>query len=51
MVELTEEERERFRRASLPVRDAFVDMVGPGGEEVLELVLESVEEAEREASS
>lgn len=46
MIELTEEQRERFRRASLPVRDVFADMVGPRGEEVLELVLEAVREAE-----
>ena len=47
ILRLTEQEREKFRQASLPVRDTFVDMVGPEGENVLELILETVREEER----
>lgn len=46
--ELTPEERAKFREASLIVREQFVDMVGPEGQAVLDLLLETVAEAQRE---
>jgi TRAP-type C4-dicarboxylate transport system substrate-binding protein len=39
VIELTPEERARFREASLPVRDVYLDMAGPRGHELLELLL------------
>ncbi len=51
IVRLTEAERERFRRASLPVRETFVEMAGREGEEVLGLLLGAVQERERAARS
>jgi tripartite ATP-independent transporter DctP family solute receptor len=47
IIRLTEEQRQQFREASLPVRETFVDSVGPKGEEILDLILESVHEEER----
>ena len=45
---LTAEERDAFRDASLVVRDQFVDLVGPTGQEVLDTLLRSVKRAEFE---
>ncbi len=44
---LSAEEREAFREASLPVRQRYIDMVGPTGKEILELLLQEVRKAER----
>jgi len=46
-VRLTEDERERFRQASLPVRETFVEAAGREGEGVLDLILEAVQEEEQ----
>ncbi|MDL0432167.1 TRAP transporter substrate-binding protein DctP [Marinobacter sp. TBZ242] len=46
MVELTEEERERFRKASLPVRDSYARIAGERGERILDRLLTLVREAE-----
>ncbi len=43
--DLTEEERDAFRQASLITRDVFVRAVGPSGEVILEELLASVERA------
>ena len=40
--ELTEDERARFRQASLGVRDTFVQRVGPNGQNVLNALLDAV---------
>ena len=39
-VELTEEEREVFRQAALPVREVFLDSVGEEGAEILRIMEE-----------
>lgn len=46
MVELTEEERDRFRKASLPVRETYIGIAGERGEAILEKLREMVSEAE-----
>ncbi len=46
VVELTEEERDRFRELSMPVRDTFVERTGDRGERLLNLLLEEVERAQ-----
>lgn len=46
IVELTEEERARFRERSLPVRETFVEEVGPRGGQALEALVEAIERAE-----
>ena len=38
VIELTAEERARFREASLPVRDVYLEMAGPRGRELLHLL-------------
>lgn len=50
-VELTEDERSRFREASLPVRDAYVETVGERGEKILEEILALVNRLEQEQSA
>jgi TRAP-type C4-dicarboxylate transport system substrate-binding protein len=50
IIRLDEHERERFRRASLPVRDKYVEMVGPRGAVILEQLLEEIARAEIRAS-
>lgn len=47
-VELTDEEREAFRQASLGVRDIYLEQTGELGPEILETLLEMVEAAEAE---
>ena len=49
VIELTEEERDRFRTASLPVRKTFTRMAGEKGETILERITDMVEKAEAEA--
>lgn len=46
ILELTAEEREAFREASLPVRETFVEMVGPAGKELLDTLTREIEAAE-----
>ncbi|MDX1552211.1 MAG: TRAP transporter substrate-binding protein DctP [Marinobacter sp.] len=48
-IELTEEERDRFRRASLPVRDTYTRIAGDRGKAILERLTQMVDAAEPEA--
>lgn len=50
-VELSEEEREAFREASLGVRDIYLEQTGEKGEEILDTLLEMIAEAEAERDS
>ncbi len=43
VVELTEEQREKFRQASLPVRKEFLKSVGSEGKEILETIEKETE--------
>ncbi|MBL3538659.1 TRAP transporter substrate-binding protein DctP [Aminivibrio sp.] len=43
----TPEEREAFKKLSLPVRDTYVKMAEPYGKDVLETLLKELEEAEK----
>lgn len=45
IVELTDEQRARFREASLPVRERFVEMAGESGRRILETIERAVAEA------
>ncbi|MCR8913527.1 C4-dicarboxylate ABC transporter [Marinobacter panjinensis] len=45
-VELTEEERDRFREASLSVRESYARIAGKRGEAILERLIGMVDEAE-----
>ncbi|WP_376697126.1 TRAP transporter substrate-binding protein [Wenzhouxiangella sp. EGI_FJ10305] len=47
-VELTEEEREVFREASLGVRDTYIEQTGETGREILDTLLERIEQADSE---
>ncbi len=49
IIELTEEERDRFRKASLPVRETYTRIAGERGEAILERLVRMVNEAESEA--
>jgi tripartite ATP-independent transporter DctP family solute receptor len=46
IIALTEEERGRFREASKPVREAFEDLAGPRGRELLDTLAKAVARAE-----
>ena len=46
IVRLTDEEIARFREASRPVRDSFVETVGPSGRQILDALLRAVEREE-----
>jgi C4-dicarboxylate-binding protein DctP len=48
VVELTDEEREQFRAASKTAYDRYVQMVGPKGKEILDLLVKEVEEIEKQ---
>jgi tripartite ATP-independent transporter DctP family solute receptor len=48
IIELTNEERERFRQASLPVRDQFIAMTGPDGQRLIRQIRQAVQARERE---
>lgn len=50
IIRLDEDERERFRRASLKVRDEYVNMVGPTGAAILDELLDEIARAEDRAS-
>jgi len=45
-VELTEEERQAFREASMGVRDTYIEQTGETGEEILNTLLERIDRAE-----
>lgn len=45
-IELTDEEREIFREASLGVRDTYIEQTGEIGQEILDTLLEMIAEAE-----
>lgn len=47
-VELSEQEREAFREASLGVRDTYIEQAGQTGAEILETLLERIAETESE---
>ncbi len=46
VAELTTEEREAFRKASMSARDKYVEMVGPRGKEILDKLVKEVEAIE-----
>ena len=48
VVELTPDEREAFRQASVPVREQFKGIAGERGAELLETILKEVEKVESE---
>jgi tripartite ATP-independent transporter DctP family solute receptor len=48
MIQLSPEEREVFRQASMPARDKFVEMVGPRGKEILDALIAEIAAAEKE---
>jgi TRAP-type C4-dicarboxylate transport system substrate-binding protein len=50
IIELTEEERQAFRERATPLRETYVEMVGPGGKEVLDSLLKELEQAEKDMS-
>lgn len=50
-VELSEEEREAFREASLGVRDTYIGQAGRTGAEILQTLLEHIAQAESENES
>ncbi|MDZ7789233.1 MAG: TRAP transporter substrate-binding protein DctP [Xanthomonadales bacterium] len=50
-VELTEEERQAFREASMGVRDTYVEQAGDSGQEILDTLLELIEQAESGSGS
>lgn len=45
-VELTDEEREVFREASMGVRDTYIEQAGETGQEILDTLLERISQAE-----
>lgn len=45
-VELTDEEREAFREASMGVRDIYIEQAGETGKEILDTILERIKQAE-----
>lgn len=51
MVELTEAEREAFRKASLDVRQTYVEQAGQRGQEVLNTLLAEIKAAETKAAA
>ncbi|WP_376693130.1 TRAP transporter substrate-binding protein [Wenzhouxiangella sp. EGI_FJ10409] len=50
-VELTEEERQVFREASMGVRDIYVEQAGDSGQEILDTLLELIADAEGDSGS
>jgi len=48
MIELTAEEKEAFKTASMPARDKFIDMTGETGKKVLEALTAEIEKVEKE---
>lgn len=51
VVRLTPEERARFVEASLPVRQRYVELAGPRGQKLLDLVVRLVDEAQASRDS
>jgi len=50
-VELTEEERDAFREASMDVRETYIEQAGETGREVLDTIVAKVQEAEGDSGS
>lgn len=48
IIELTEEERDAFRAASLPIRDQYRELSGERGAQLLDALLEAIAQAEGE---
>ncbi|WP_435102574.1 TRAP transporter substrate-binding protein [Arhodomonas sp. AD133] len=48
ILEITDEAREAFREASMPVRDVYIEQAGERGEKILNTILEDVKNAESE---
>ena len=48
VVELTPQERDAFRQASVPVREQFKGIAGERGAELLQTILKEVEKVESE---
>jgi TRAP-type C4-dicarboxylate transport system substrate-binding protein len=44
VIELSAEERSRFRELSMPVRETYASMVGERGRQLLDLLLEQVKQ-------
>ena len=51
ILELSDDERQRFRQASLEVRERYVEMAGPRGRQLLEILRAAVGRARAKASS
>ena len=47
LLHLSAQEREAFRQASLPVRQQYIEMVGPTGQEMLDTLVQEIARAER----
>ena len=50
ITELTSEQRELFRQASQPVREQFIEMTGPDGQRLLEMIRTKIRAAESKQS-
>lgn len=48
IIELTAEQREQFKDATMGVRDAYIEKGGEGAEEILNTLVEDIEAAEKE---
>ena len=51
LLQLSAQEREAFRIASLPVRQQYIDMVGPSGKALLDTLLAEIAKADPAASA
>jgi TRAP-type C4-dicarboxylate transport system substrate-binding protein len=51
MIELTDEEREAFRERSMQAREAFVEMTGEDGQQILDALVADIEAAEQEVGT
>jgi len=50
VVELSDEQREQFRDASLGAREKYISMVGDEGKEILDLLVSEIQKIEKEES-
>jgi TRAP-type C4-dicarboxylate transport system substrate-binding protein len=51
IIELTDEEREAFRERSMEAREAFVEMTGEEGQQILDALVADIEAAEQEVGT
>jgi tripartite ATP-independent transporter DctP family solute receptor len=51
VIELTEEERDAFRERSMQAREAFVEMTGDEGQQILDALVADIEAAEQEVGT